>query len=75
MIGADEEDTRDRDAIERELRLLASVRSAYRERGGALPSMSQMDDLLDELLELDGAPHRQQDNEARGSTSNPCRWP
>ena len=56
MIDADDDDTRDRDAIERELRLLASVRSAYRERGGALPSISQMDALLDELLELD---HRQ----------------
>jgi hypothetical protein len=53
MIGADYDDTRDRDAIERELRLLASVRNAYRERGGALPSISQMDALLDELLELD----------------------
>ena len=44
--------TRDRDTIERELRLLASVRSAYRERGGALPPVSQMDALLDELLKL-----------------------
>jgi hypothetical protein len=44
--------TRDRDTIERELRLLASVRSAYRQRGGALPPVSQMDALLDELLEL-----------------------
>lgn len=43
---------RDRDTIERELRLLASVRSAYRKRGGALPSISQVDALLDELLEL-----------------------
>jgi hypothetical protein len=73
MIDADDDDTRGRDAIERELRLLASVRSAYRERGGALPSMSQMDELLDELLELDGAPDRQQDNGTRGSTSNPRR--
>jgi hypothetical protein len=44
--------TRDRDTIERELRLLASVRSAYRKRGGVLPPVSQMDALLDELLEL-----------------------
>ena len=44
--------TRDRDTIERELRLLVSVRSAYRERGGALPPVSQVDALLDELLEL-----------------------
>jgi hypothetical protein len=46
------EGTRDRDTIERELRLLARVRAAYRKRGGALPSISQVDDLLDELLEL-----------------------
>jgi hypothetical protein len=44
--------TRDRDTIERELRLLVSVRSAYRQRGGALPPVSQVDALLDELLEL-----------------------
>ena len=73
MIGADEEDTRDRDAIERELRLLASVRSAYRERGGALPSISQMDTLLDELLELKRTVDPQRGNGTRGSTSNPCR--
>jgi hypothetical protein len=46
------EGTRDRGTIERELRLLASVRIAYRERGGALPSITQVDALLDELLEL-----------------------
>ena len=73
MIDADDDDTRDRDAIERELRLLASVRSAYRERGGALPSISQMDALLDELLELDGQADPQQDNGTLGPTSNPCR--
>jgi len=73
MIGADEEDTRDRDAIERELRLLASVRSAYRERGGALPSISQMDALLDELLDLERSVDRQRGNGTRGPTSNPCR--
>jgi hypothetical protein len=73
MIGADDDDTRDRDAIERELRLLASVRNAYRERGGALPSISQMDALLDELLELDRSGKPQQDTGTRGSTPNPCR--
>jgi hypothetical protein len=73
MIGADEEDTRDRDVIERELRLLASVRSAYRERGGALPSIRQMDALLDELLELEKAVNPQRSNGTRGPTSNPCR--
>ena len=73
MIDAGEDDTRDRDAIERELRLLASVRSAYRERGGALPSMSQMDALLDELLELENSVNPKQGNGTRGPTSNPCR--
>jgi hypothetical protein len=52
MSASLDDSTRDRDAIERELRLLASVRSAYRERGGALPPVTQMDALLDELLEL-----------------------
>jgi hypothetical protein len=52
MDGSLDSSTRDRDTIERELRLLASVRSAYRKRGGALPPVSQMDALLDELLEL-----------------------
>lgn len=52
MSAEVDDSTRDRDTIERELRLLASVRSAYRERGGALPPVSQMDALLDELLDL-----------------------
>jgi hypothetical protein len=73
MIGADDDDMRDRDAIERELRLLASVRNAYRERGGVLPSISQMDALLDELLELDRSAEPQQDTGTRGPTPNPCR--
>jgi hypothetical protein len=73
MIGTDDDDTRDRDAIERELRLLASVRNAYRERGGVLPSIGQMDALLDELLELDRQAEPQQDNGTRGPTPNPCR--
>jgi hypothetical protein len=51
-MDASADSTRDRDTIERELRLLVSVRSAYRQRGGALPPVSQMDDLLDELLAL-----------------------
>jgi hypothetical protein len=52
MDASVDDSTRDRDTIERELRLLASVRSAYRKRGGALPPVSQMDALLDELLAL-----------------------
>jgi hypothetical protein len=52
MSAPVEHSTRDRDTIERELRLLVSVRSAYRERGGPLPPVTQMDALLDELLKL-----------------------
>jgi hypothetical protein len=52
MSASVDDSTRDRDTIQRELRLLASVRSAYRQRGGVLPPVSQMDALLDELLEL-----------------------
>jgi hypothetical protein len=54
MSGAHGGGIRDRDTIERELRVLASVRSAYRERGGEMPSIDQMDALLDELIELTG---------------------
>jgi hypothetical protein len=54
MSGVKEGDYRDRDTIERELRLLASVRDAYRGRGKAMPSIDQMDALLDELIELEG---------------------
>ena len=72
MIDAGEDATRDRDAIERELRLLARVRSAYRERGGALPSISQMDALLDELIELTGrGKHRL---ESGNSDARPSLW-
>lgn len=51
-MDASADSTRDRDTIERELRLLVSVRSAHRERGGTMPPVSQMDELLDELLRL-----------------------
>jgi hypothetical protein len=65
--------TRDRDTIERELRLLVSVRSAYRERGGAMPSIDQMDELLDELIALTGRPGRHRwDNET--SDARPSLW-
>ncbi len=52
MSGARDGGTRDRHTIERELRLLASVRDAYRERGKEMPSIAQMDALLDELIAL-----------------------
>jgi hypothetical protein len=72
MSGAYGGGTRDRDTIERELRLLASVRSAYRERGGAMPSSDQMDALLDELIELTGpGKHRL---ESGNSDARPSLW-
>ncbi len=73
MSGADDDGTRDWDTIERELRLLVSVRSAYRERGGALPSIRQMDALLDELLEVGRRAKPQQDNGTLGPTPSRCR--
>ncbi|HXO81679.1 MAG TPA: hypothetical protein VN856_17535 [Mycobacterium sp.] len=72
MSGAYGGGTRDRDTIERELRLLVSVRSAYRERGGAMPSIDQMDALLDELIELGGrGKHRL---ESEDSDAWPSLW-
>ena len=72
MSGAYGGGTRDRDTIERELRLLVSVRSAYRERGGAMPSIDQMDALLDELIELSGrGKHR---SESEDSDASPSLW-
>jgi hypothetical protein len=72
MSGAHGGGTRDRDTIERELRLLAGVRSAYRERGGAMPSIDQMDALLDELIELTGrGKHRL---ESGNSDARPSLW-
>jgi len=54
MSGAHGGGTRDRDTIERELRVLASVRSAYASAVRRCPSIDQMDALLDELIELAG---------------------
>jgi hypothetical protein len=72
MSGAHGGGTRDRDTIERELRLLVSVRSAYRERGGAMPSIDQMDALLDELIELTGpGKHRLKSG---SSDARPSLW-
>jgi len=72
MSGAHGGGTRDRDTIERELRVLASVRSAYRERGGAMPSIDQMDALLDELIELtERGKHRL---ESGNSDARPSLW-
>jgi hypothetical protein len=72
MSGAHGGGTRDRDTIERELRLLVSVRSAYRERGGAMPSIDQMDALLDELIELTGRGKHRWEN--GNSDARPSLW-
>ena len=44
---------RDLDTIDAELRLLATLRRAARERGGPLPSIAEADALLDERLQAD----------------------
>lgn len=79
MGGADDDGTRDRDTIERDrdtierdLRVLASVRSAYRQRGGPLPSISQMDALLDELIDVGGCGKHRWENEDSGA--KPSLW-
>ena len=71
MSGADD-GTRDRDTIERELRLLASVRDAYRERGKEMPSLAQMDALLDELNDMEGTGKHRWENE--NSHARPSLW-
>jgi len=47
---------RDQEAIDSELRLMAALRHAARERGGPLPSIDVADALLDERRELTGLP-------------------
>ena len=44
---------RDIDTIDSELRFLAALRRAARDRGGPLPSIDVADTLLDERRELD----------------------
>jgi hypothetical protein len=46
---------RDIETIDAELRLLAPVRRACRELGGAVPSIGPVDALLDERRELTGS--------------------
>jgi hypothetical protein len=72
MSGAHRGGTRDRDTIERELRLLASVRHSYRENGGAMPSIDEMDALLDELIELTQRGKHRRDNET--PDARPSLW-
>jgi hypothetical protein len=72
MSGAEYHGTRDRDTIERELRVLAGVRDAYRERGKEMPPIAQMDSLLDELIALEGSgKHRR---ESENSDARPSLW-
>ena len=52
MIGV----VRDRGPIDSELRLVAALRRAARERSGPLPSIGVADALLDERRELTGLP-------------------
>jgi hypothetical protein len=47
---------RDLDSIDAELRLMAALRCAARDRGGPLPSIDVADALLDERSELAGLP-------------------
>ena len=47
---------RDIETIDSELRLVAVLRLATRERGGPLPSIDVADALLDERRELTGPP-------------------
>jgi hypothetical protein len=61
MSGAGDGGPRDRATIERELRMLARVRGAHREDGAAMPSIDQLDALLDELIEVGtGGKHRRE---------------
>jgi hypothetical protein len=46
---------RDTETIDSELRLVAALRRAARERGGPLPSIDVADALLDERRELTGS--------------------
>ena len=72
MSGAEDGGTRDRDTIERELRVLASVRDAYRERGKEMPSFDQMDALLDELIALRGRGKHRRENQ--NADARPSLW-
>jgi hypothetical protein len=72
VSGAEDSSIRDRETIERELRLLADVRDAYRERGKETPSLAQIDALLDELNEVDGIGKHRWEND--NSDARPSLW-
>lgn len=72
MSSVDERGPRNRDTIERELRVLAGVRDAYRERGATMPSMDPMDELLDELIALRGGGRHRREDDTSGA--RPSLW-
>jgi len=72
MSGTEDGGKRDRRTIERELRQLAGVRDAYRERGKEMPSIAEMDALLDELIALEGSGKHRWENE--NSDARPSLW-
>jgi hypothetical protein len=72
MSGMDGRGPRNRDTIERELRVLAGVRDAYREGGGTMPSIDQMDALLDELIALRGPGRHRREDDTSGA--RPSLW-
>lgn len=68
MSGLGNGGLRDRQAIERELRLRTSVRSAHLGSGGP----DQIDALLDELIELEGTAKHRWGND--NSEARPSLW-
>jgi hypothetical protein len=68
MSGLGDGGLRDRESIERELRLLTVVRSAWGESSGA----AQIDALLDELIALEGVAKHRWGND--NSEARPSLW-
>ena len=72
MSGAKDGSTRDRETITSELRLLADVRDAHRASGTEMPSLAEMDALLDELNEVGRTGKHRWDND--NSDVRPSLW-
>jgi len=68
MNGVRDAGPRDRQTIERELRLLTSVRDAY----GASSGVDRINALLDELNELEGTAKHRWSND--NSEARPSLW-
>jgi hypothetical protein len=68
MSGLGDGGLRDRESIERELRLLSVVRNAWGEGSGA----AQIDALLDELNEIEGVAKHRWGND--NSEARPSLW-